>query len=132
MPEFLKNCKPCIEYLELFAVTAAVLVWIHNFKNKRIILFCDNKSVVDMINLTSTSYRNCMVLIRMIVLKGLLDNVRIFARHVPGKLNGLADSLSRDKFEEFYRLCKLQDREIDSTPTVIPQVLWPIETIWKY
>ena len=50
----LKKFKPSIEYLELYAVTAAVLTWIHQFKNRRIILFCDNQSVVDMINLTST------------------------------------------------------------------------------
>ena len=85
--EFIAKYRPSIEYLELFAVTAAVLAWIHRFKNKRIILFCDNKSVVDMINLTSTSCKNCMVLIRVIVLKGLIENVRIFARHVPGVLN---------------------------------------------
>ena len=52
---FIKKFKPSIEYLELFAVTAAVLTWIQNLKNKRIILFCDNQSVVNMINLTTTS-----------------------------------------------------------------------------
>ena len=68
-PAFIKKHRPSIEYLELFAVTAGVLTWIHRFRNKRIILFCDNQSVVDMINLTSTSCKNCMVLIRCIVLK---------------------------------------------------------------
>ena len=76
--EFIKRYKPSIEYLELYAVTAAVICWIHKFKNKRIILFCDNRSVVDMINLTTTSCKNCMVLIRMIVLKGLVENVKSF------------------------------------------------------
>ena len=66
--KFIKKYKPSIEYLELYAVTAAVLTWIHQFKNRRVILFCDNQSVVDMINLTTTSCKNCMVLIRMIVL----------------------------------------------------------------
>ena len=41
--DFLEKYKPSIEYLELFAVTAAVLAWIHKFRNSRIILFCDNK-----------------------------------------------------------------------------------------
>ena len=40
--EFLEKNNPSIEYLELYAVTAAVLTWIHQFRNRRIILFCDN------------------------------------------------------------------------------------------
>ena len=80
--EFIRRNKPSIEYLELLAVTAAVLAWINKFRDRRIILFCDNKSVVDMINFTTTSCKNCMVLIRIIVLKGLVENVRVFAKHV--------------------------------------------------
>ena len=129
--EFLRKFKPSIEYLELFAVTAAVLAWIDRFRNKRIILFCDNKSIVDMINLTTTSCKNCMVLIRIIILKGLIENVRIFARHVPGVLNGLADSLSRNKFSEFRRLCKKSNREFEEVKTPIPENIWPIQKLWK-
>ena len=66
LKEFIQEHKPSIEFLELFAVTAAVISWIHQFKNRRIMLLCDNKSVVDMINLTTTSCKNCMVLIRFL------------------------------------------------------------------
>ena len=123
--------KPSIEYLELFAVTAAVLSWIHKFKNKRVILFCDNRSVVDMINNTSSSCKNCMVLIRMIVLKGLIENVRVFARHVEGVKNELADSLSRNKIEYFKELSNHLGRTWDEKPTTVPEQLWPISKIWK-
>ena len=130
--DFLHNCNPSIEYLELYAVTTAVVDWIHKFKNRRIILFCDNKSVVDMINITSTSCKKCMVLIRIIVLKGLLENVRIFAKHVKGVNNGLADSLSRLKMEQFWDLCKKDNRMVNQKPSSVPEVLWPIQKIWKY
>ena len=128
---FISKYKPSIEYLELFGVTVEVLAWIHLFKNKRIILFCDNQSVVDMINATSSSCKNCMVLIRMIVLKGLMENVRVFARHIKGVNNGLADSLSRQKMMLFKSMCGEQDRKIDELPTEIPQAVWPITKIWK-
>ena len=108
--DFIMKHKPSIEFLELYAVTAAVLAWIHKFRNKRIILFCDNKSVVDMINVTSTNCKRCMVLIRIIVLKGLMENVRIFARHVAGAKNVFPDSLSRDKILHFHQLCKEQEK----------------------
>ena len=129
--EFIKQKKPSIESLELFGVTAAVLAWIHKFRNKRIILFCDNQSVVDMINVTSTSCRHCMVLIRMIVLKGLIENIRIFARHVKGVNNGLADSLSRGKFNQFKKLCREEQRTTNLVTTPVPEAIWPITKIWR-
>ena len=130
-PIFLERKKPSIEYLELYAVTAAVLAWIHRFKNRRIILFCDNESVVNMINYTTTSCKNCMVLIRIIVLKGLIENIRIFTRHVPGVKNDLADSLSRDKIGHFHKLCIEQDRLTEDLSTTIPEAIWPVTKIWK-
>ena len=129
--EFLQKNKPSIEYLELFAVTAAVLAWIHKFKNGRIILFCDNRSVVDMINYITTSCRNCMVLIRIIVLKGLIENVRIFARHVKGTDNGLADSLSRDNWSQFTKLCFKKAKQVEKFATKVPNAIWPMDKIWK-
>ena len=128
---FIAKYKPSIEYLELYAVAVAVLSWIHLFKNRRIILFCDNKSVVDMVNLTTTSCKNCMVLIRVIVLKGLIENVRIFARHVKGVNNGLADSLSREKFLEFNNQCIKEGRLVNDSSSPVPSAIWPIEKIWK-
>ena len=67
---------PSIEFLELFALTAGVLAWIHRFNNRRIILFCNNKSVIDMVNKSSSRCRNCMSLIRMITLKGLKEKCK--------------------------------------------------------
>ena len=32
--KFIRKHKPSIEYLELYAVTAAVIAWIHRFRNK--------------------------------------------------------------------------------------------------
>ena len=128
---FINKYKPSIEYLELYAVTAAVLLWINQFRNKRIILFCDNESVVNMINYTTTSCKNCMVLIRIIVLKGLLENIRIFARHVQGVKNDLADSLSRDKLELFFNLCDKKGRKMNKMPHKIPEAIWPMDKIWK-
>ena len=61
--EFIDECNPSIEYLELFTVVAMVVAWIHRHKNRRIILFCDNLSMVHMINTTSNKCKNCMVLI---------------------------------------------------------------------
>ena len=52
--EFIKNANPSINYLELIAVTVAITMWIEKFSNSRIAVFCDNKSVCDMINDTAS------------------------------------------------------------------------------
>ena len=124
-PEFIIGQDPSIEYLELFALTATVLNWIHRFKNRRVILFCDNQSVVHMINNTSSSCRNCMVLIRKVVLKLLKENVHVFARYVRSKDNTAADLLSRLKIRQFKSFKKWENE-----PTVVPSELWPISKIW--
>ena len=70
--DFMERHQPCIEFLELYGVTVAVLNWIWKFQNKRIYLFTDNQSVMRMINKSSSSYKQCMALIRIITLEGLM------------------------------------------------------------
>ena len=44
-------------------------------EQENFLFFCDNQSMVAMINTTSLSCKNCMVLIRIIVLHCLIHNV---------------------------------------------------------
>ena len=124
-PQFLKLCEPSIEYLELYALMAACLRWLHNFANQRIILFCDNKSVVSMVNNTSSSCKQCMVLIRMLVLHSINVNTRVFATYVNTKLNTHTDLLSRGRVQKFKALFTH-----DPNPTPLPGCMWPVEKIW--
>ena len=80
----LQNCKPSIEYLELFALCAGVLAWCDTprLNNTRIIIFCDNQAVVSMVNNTTSGCKNCMVLLRTLVLNNLKHNRRIFVSYV--------------------------------------------------
>ena len=113
--QFIREKDPSIEYLELYAVTAGVLAWIHRFKNSQIVLFCDNQSAVPMINNMSSNCKNCMVLIRMIILQGLIHNTHIYAQHVKGSSNTLSDLLSRQKLHRFRELTGNQFEQIGTT-----------------
>ena len=128
--DFIQAQRVSINYLELFAVTVGVLSWLHQFSNQSIVLFCDNMSVVHMINNTSSKCRNCMVLIRLIVLQGMLHNVQIKAKHVPGVLNQFSDRLSRLKYREFWALSRKQGRIFNKRSTPIPDEIWPMNKIW--
>ena len=125
---FCEAHKPSIEYLELFAVTVAVLNWIKLFSNHRIVLFCDNEAVVHMINNSTSNCKNCMVLMRIIIAESITRNVRIFAKHVGTKQNGKADALSRLDLNRFW---KLSGDTMDKYPTSIPSSIWPLSKIWK-
>ena len=118
--------KPSIEYLELYAVTAGILQWIELFANRRVILFCDNMGVVHMINNPSFKCKNCMILIRLIMLHCMKVNVRVFAKYVNMKDNVLADSLSR---ADYTRFRKAGPHMCDKL-TPIPAAIWPPSSIW--
>ena len=125
--DFIMEHDPSINYLELYALTAGVLTWIHRFQNRRIILFCDNLSVVAMINSNTSRCKNCMTLIRLIVLHSLVFNVRVFARWVSSRNNFFADALSRLKITSFKWKA---EGKFEKRPTRVPELIWPMEKIW--
>ena len=116
-----------IEFLELYAMTAGILAWLHNFQNSKLVLHCDNQSVVHMMNQHSSKCGRCMVLIRIIVLYSLINNVRIYAVHVRSAKNEIADSLSRFQMRRFERLTKNMKMDAEMTP--VPQAVWPMEKV---
>ena len=71
-----------------------------------------------------------MVLIRVLVLENLIQNVRIFAKHVTGIDNDLSDSLSRGNFGKFARLAQAKNLNFNKYPTPVPESIWPPEKIW--
>ena len=98
-PNFIKNWYPSIEYLELFALCIGISVWSHMIQNTRVIIFCDNQVVIHIVNNSTSSYKNCMVLIRMTVLDNLFRNRRVFVKYVKSADNIRSDSLSRLQFD---------------------------------
>ena len=124
--QFILDCDPSITYLELYALTAAVLAWGHKLSNRRVILYCDNIGACGIINHMSSTCKNCMILVRILVLHQLTNNIRIFAKWVSTKLNGPADSLSRLKLDKFMKTVS----DVDDKPTPIPEEIWPMQKIW--
>ena len=118
--------NPSIEYLELLGVAVAVVTWIRKFKNSRVLLHCDNESVCRMINNSSSKCKNCMVLIRLVILEALIHNVKITAEWVSTGDNGKADALSRMDFARFRHL----GPDMNENPQTIPKDLWPITKLW--
>ena len=128
--DYITDLNPSISYLELYALTIGVILYIHKFQNKRVTISCDNMAVVYMINSNSSACKNCMFLIRLVVLQSLIHNVKLTARHVASKNNLFPDLLSRLKYKEFRRQARRHKKHFNNRPDEIPDELWPPSKIW--
>ena len=127
--DYFAEFDPSIDYLELYALTIGIKLWLHRFRNKRITVFCDNLGVVHMINSNTSSSKACMVLIREIVLHSIVCNARVFAAHVPTRANVYADLLSRLKYRQFREVSRRRKDYFRGRPDTIPVCLWPMEKV---
>ena len=125
---FIRKNTPSKAYLELYAVCIGVYIWAERFRNLRLMLHCDNISVVEMINQTASKCKRCMRLIHLIVLKCLEFNFRLYSVYVKSAKNDLADSLSRLQFDRFKKLTENKRMQLHAEP--LPKQLWPLSRIW--
>lgn len=89
----------------IYLITVACHVWGHLWLRKCISVLCDNKAVVGIINKVHPPCRDIMPFMRSITWSSITHNFIISARHVPGHLSVVADSLSRFHFQTFRNLC---------------------------
>ena len=91
-----------IEWQELFPIVVACAIWFPHFSGKRIQFWCDNESVVAIINSGHSKAPRIMDLLRFLILISMKHNFFIRARHVPGVSNEIADALSRFQDARFW------------------------------
>ena len=117
--DFLNSEKPSIDYLELYGLTVGVLLWIKKFKHRSVCLYCDNESVKSMVNKTTGTCKNSMMLLRLIVLECLVHNVKISVQFVRSEHNGKADAISRGQWGRFRKLGPSMNRKPEEVPECI-------------
>nr|XP_033806845.1 uncharacterized protein LOC117363363 isoform X1 [Geotrypetes seraphini] len=93
-----------ITLLELFPLLVACELWSGVLRNRRVVFWCDNLGVVEVVNRQAARCLAVNALMRELVLRCLRLNLFVRARHVPGLQNGIADALSRFNFLQFRRL----------------------------
>ena len=127
--QFIVEESPIIEFLELFALVTEILIWGKDPRlvNTRVVIFCDNESVMNMVNNYSSGCMKCMKLLQILAFDGIKYNRRVFVKHVRSKSNVLADTLSRMKFRKFWRKAP---EGMSQFPDPIPKAIWPIDKVW--
>ena len=79
-----------------------------------------------MVNSNTAKCKNCMVLIRKLVLDGLQNNQRITVKYISSKNNFLADSLSRMDLHLFKSAAPWMNEQPDENTSDI----WPLSRNW--
>ena len=108
-----------IEWQELFPIVVACAIWHPFFTGKRLQFWCDNESVVAIINSGHSKAPRVMDLVRFLVLISMKHNFLVRARHVSGVSNNIADALSRFQMQRFRALAP----DADQNPCTIPPSL---------
>ena len=113
-----------IAVLELFPIMAAVVVWGGAWANQNVRFFTDNEALVSVINKQTSRDPHIMTLLRQMILTCLTFNINFMASHVPGRLNSLADSLSRGQLDAFRLLAPWANARPTNLPAhCLPQQL---------
>ena len=84
--------------------------------NQNVRFFTDNEALVSVIKKQTSRDPHIMTLLCRMILTCLTFNINFMACHVPGRLNSLADSLSRGQLDAFHLLAPWAD----ARPTDLP------------
>ena len=98
-----------IEWQDLFPIILACDIWHSYFAGKHLQFWCDNESVVSIMNSGHSKYPRIMDLMRRLVLPSMEHNFLVRAQHVPGVSNAIADSLTCFQMQHFRDLAPHAD-----------------------
>ena len=84
-----------IAQLEMLNILLALRSWASQWATKTILVCCDNEAVVTILQTGKTKDPNLAAICRNISMQTAKADIRLKTVHIPGKLNVIADSLSR-------------------------------------
>ena len=108
-----------IAFKELYPIVIAAHVWGPNWRGLRVSFLCDNQGVANAITKRFCSDGALGGLLRSLFLAAARHSFWVSASHVPGRLNGIADALSRFQLQRFRTLAPSASPE----PTPVPAQL---------
>jgi hypothetical protein len=93
-----------IALLELYPIVVAAILWGEQWCGKKITFICDNQATVAIVRKGRSKSSHIMTLMRRLILTAAKGNFTFTAKHIAGRLNLIADSLSRFQNHTFRRL----------------------------
>ena len=97
----------------IYAIMVACNTWGHMLRRKRVLFYCDNISVVNIIQNGTSKSSDIMHLVRMLFYVCASHNMECSSVHIAGIQDEAADAISRDQITRFRSLVP----DADTTPT---------------
>lgn len=88
-----------ITFLELVPIVLTIFLFERDLCNKCLLFHMNNKALVSILNKKSSKSRRVMELGRPFVLHTMLYNMQFKAVHIEGRINSIADSISRKQWD---------------------------------
>ena len=88
---------------ELIPIMIAVMIWGYKWQGHTVLFYCDNEAVVAILSSRYCKEPRLMHMLRVLFFAEAHYQFRLLAQHVPGTRNILADHLSRNQLNEFYK-----------------------------
>ena len=102
-PKFILNHVHNINTLELLTITIACKIWGTQFRGKRILVYCDNNTSVQVLNSGKSKDEALLKCLREICYFSAMHEFEIRAEHLPGVENRKSDLLSRWHLDGKYK-----------------------------
>ncbi|XP_076089881.1 uncharacterized protein LOC143061586 [Mytilus galloprovincialis] len=112
-----------IAFLELYPIVVSAVLWGKGWYKKRILFHCDNLASVIILTKGRSKDPIIMKLMRRLVMCAAHFNFAFYSEHVPGKMNLIADSLSRLQMNKFHQLAPEADKAATPCPT-LEEIIW--------
>ena len=100
-PEWVQLKDESIALKELLPIVLACAVWGRDWENQAVSVHCDNLGVVSLVNSGYSRVPQIMHLLRCLFFIRARFHLDVWAIHVPGVQNSLADALSRNNLHLF-------------------------------
>ena len=107
-----------IAFMELVPIVTAVNIWSQTWGRKRICFHSDNQSTINIIKKGRSTSPLIMKLMRRLTLCCAMGNFTVSAIFLPGRLNVIADALSRSQLDKFRALAP----HAEKLPTAVPPI----------
>ena len=103
---------------ELLPVVLACMIQGHQWRGSRIVVYCDNEAVVEMLGAGYSKEPNLMHLLRCVFLVAAFNELSLRPMWMPGSNNKVADAISRNNMVMFW----LQAPRARPAPVELPPV----------
>ena len=113
-------------FRKLFPIVIAAILWGKYWSAKRIKFYCANLGTVQIIRKGRSKVNYINQLMRRLTWCSVKYNICLYAEHLPGKSNVIADALSRFQMQHFRRLVPHADKQPLQCPP-LSRVMWKFE-----